>query len=104
MAIKPENQNRYPHDWDSISLEVRELAGWKCEKCGAEYRKPHPRTGNKVTLSVHHINRDPADCTRENLIALCAPCHFAEHRDDAIQAMRDKKRAAALAAGQRKLL
>jgi 5-methylcytosine-specific restriction endonuclease McrA len=25
----------YPADWESISLAVRERAGWKCELCGA---------------------------------------------------------------------
>lgn len=31
----PMKRERYPADWEAISLAVRERAGWKCETCGA---------------------------------------------------------------------
>lgn len=37
MPIKPENKGLYPKDWPIISNLVKELADWKCAKCG----KPH---------------------------------------------------------------
>jgi hypothetical protein len=30
----------------------------------------------RFTLTVAHVNHDPANCDRENLIAECAPCHL----------------------------
>jgi 5-methylcytosine-specific restriction endonuclease McrA len=35
VPIRPENRDRYPADWPSISARIRERAGGKCEKCGA---------------------------------------------------------------------
>ena len=31
----PMNRERYPENWEAISLAIRERAGWKCEICGA---------------------------------------------------------------------
>lgn len=33
----PIRKEYYPPDWDKISLQVREAAGWKCEWCGAAH-------------------------------------------------------------------
>lgn len=35
MPIRDENKARYPKNWPTISQQVRERAGQKCEKCGA---------------------------------------------------------------------
>ena len=75
MPIKPEKKMLYPENWEKISLLIRSKAGWKCELCGAEARTFNPRTGAEVVLTVHHINGDPADNRRLNLIALCQRCH-----------------------------
>lgn len=29
-------RDRYPENWDAISMRIRERAGWKCEECGVE--------------------------------------------------------------------
>lgn len=55
-----------------FSLLVRELAGWKCAKCGG-----------RATDCSHHFGRGRLS-TRfdlENCDALCRPCHswFGEH-------------------------
>jgi len=73
--IKPEKSSLYPENWDRLSLLLRERAGWKCELCQAANRFPHPITGSGVVLTVHHINGDPTDSRRINLIALCQRCH-----------------------------
>jgi hypothetical protein len=36
MPIRPENRLRYPKDWPSISQDVRQRAGNRCEECGVE--------------------------------------------------------------------
>ncbi|ATN94982.1 hypothetical protein [Leptospira phage LE3] len=77
MPIRPENKNRYPKDWDSISYKIRfDRAKGKCEWCEAENYKPHPVTGSKVILTVAHLNHTPEDCREENLVALCQRCHL----------------------------
>lgn len=32
----PMQRDRYPENWDAISMRIRERAGWKCEECGVE--------------------------------------------------------------------
>lgn len=78
----PMEKGRYPADWKQIALEVKEAAGWRCQQCGKQCRKPGEgletpgRSGHQYTLTVHHKNHRPEDCSVENLIALCAPCHL----------------------------
>lgn len=73
----PMERERYPADWKAIALGVKERAGWKCQRCGKQCRRPGEKLDSHVrTLTVHHINHVPEDCRIENLIALCAPCHL----------------------------
>lgn len=73
----PMEKERYPVNWKEIALSVKELAGWRCAACGKQCRKPGEKFDtHRRTLTVHHINHIPEDCRRENLIALCAPCHL----------------------------
>jgi len=76
----------YPPDWFDIAETIRAEANWQCEHCGAqgltpeqypEWERPDLRT---LLLEVHHKDRNPANCARDNLIALCRRCHRAEHR------------------------
>lgn len=84
----PMEKTRYPADWIEIARSVKDLAGWRCAGCGKQCRKPgEPFDTHRRTLTVHHIDHQPENCSRENLIALCAPCHLkadakfhAEHR------------------------
>jgi 5-methylcytosine-specific restriction endonuclease McrA len=76
MPIKPERRELYPDNWDRISQLIRERAGWECELCSADNGSAHWETGSKVVLTVHHINGDPTDNRKVNLIALCQRCHL----------------------------
>ena len=83
MPIKPENKARYPKDWPTVSLRIRERAGNYCEgspglypDCRAANGKPHPVTGSIVVLTVAHLNHTPEDCRDENLMAMCQLCHL----------------------------
>jgi hypothetical protein len=76
MPIKPENKSKYPKNWKQISKDIRfNRANNKCEVCGAENYKPHPTTGNKVILTVAHLDHIPENCDYSNLKAMCQKCH-----------------------------
>lgn len=73
----PMDRSRYPADWDAIARRVKDEAGWWCEGCGKQCRRPgEPFDSHRRTLTVAHLDHDPSNCRRDNLAALCAPCHL----------------------------
>ena len=73
----PMERIRYPTDWREIATAVKTEASWKCEQCGRQCRKPgEPFTTHRNTLTVAHLDHTPENCARENLRAMCAPCHL----------------------------
>lgn len=94
----PMDKNRYPADWKKIARAVKEAAGWKCQACGKQCRRPGEplhgpeRAGHVYTLTVHHKDHVPEHCDADNLIALCAPCHL---KADAKHHAESRKRHAA---------
>ena len=92
----PVDWNDYPPDWREIALAVKESAGWRCEECGRQCRRPgEPFDTHRRTLTVAHLNHDPMDCRRGNLRALCAPCHLrydAGHHAETRRARADRER------------
>ena len=73
----PMQRELYPQDWSLIAEEKKESTGWKCEFCGKQCRKPgDPFDTHKRTLTVAHMDHNPANCDPSNLKALCAPCHL----------------------------
>ena len=94
----------YPPNWKEISKRIRARAGWKCEFCGAENYRAHPRTGSRVVLTVAHLGHDPMNCSEDNLRALCQGCHLRyDARQHAANAARTRGRKR-LASGQAELL
>ena len=114
--IKPENRQKYPPNWDEISLKVRGEASQRCEICrvcnGATgYRHgliadfcSVSRTDQssilahiqrlipgfrflRIILTVHHKDGDPTNNDRSNLTALCQRCHL-----DADRRLRSDRR------------
>lgn len=72
----PMKRHLYPANWNAISKRIRfEVAGNRCQFCGAENYQPHPVTGSKVILTVAHLDNDTTNNTDENLRALCQRCH-----------------------------
>ncbi len=61
----PMEKNRYPADWKKIAFAVKQAAGWRCQQCGKQCRKPGERldapemAGHKYTLTVHHRDHQP---------------------------------------------
>ena len=92
----PMEKGRYPSDWRLIAQAVKEAAGWRCQQCGKQCRKPGERlgtpgkAGHQWTLTVHHRDHKPENCSTENLVALCAPCHL--RADAAWHAERRRKK------------
>ena len=74
MPIK--DKSLYPKNWKMISWIIRAEAGNQCELCDALNGMPHPKTGSKVVLTVHHLDFNPGNNLRYNLIALCQRCHI----------------------------
>lgn len=73
----PMERERYPNDWEAIAFRIKDTAGWKCEKCGKQCRKPgEPFDTHKRTLTVAHLDHNPENCADDNLKAMCAPCHL----------------------------
>lgn len=96
----PMQRELYPSDWEAIALAVKEAAGWRCEVCGLQCRRPsEPFDTHKRTLTVMHLNHTPEDCRHENLLAGCSGCHLrydGEHRRLRALARRRAKREALL--------
>lgn len=73
----PMDRSRYPADRDAIARRVKDEAGWWCEGCGKQCRRPgEPFGTHRRTLTVARLDHDPSNCRRDNLAALCAPCHL----------------------------
>ena len=79
----PIDYRKYHPKWSLISRLIRKhRAGNRCERCGAENHKPHPRTGSRVVLTVAHLDRDINNNRFNNLAALCQACHLDHDRED----------------------
>lgn len=126
----PMNKSLYPKNWKEIALKIKNAADWHCVGCGRPCRRPgeaiddlevrvggwpdavetvESECGNierfvlgRFTLTVAHLDHQPANCRAENLRAWCAPCHC---RYDLNAIRSGAKTAAALErAGQLSLL
>lgn len=93
----PMEREKYPRDWEKIAAEKKESVGWKCEKCGKQCRRPGEAFDtHRNTLTVAHLNHNPADIRPENLCAMCAPCHLrydAQHHAETRRRKKDADRA-----------
>lgn len=97
MPILEENRKRYPLNWKAISERIRfHRAQNQCEctgECGQDHGERcvernntlHTVTGNKVVLTVAHLDHIPENCKDDNLKAMCQRCHNRydrEHRNE----------------------
>lgn len=69
--MKRKSANPYTADWPEVARSVKDAAGWRCVRCGADH---DPESGH--TLTVHHMDIDPANNRWWNTIALCQRCHL----------------------------
>jgi 5-methylcytosine-specific restriction endonuclease McrA len=73
--MMPMNRAKYDEAWESISRAVKDAQGWQCLWCGATHGMEHPLTGSMVVLTTAHLDHDPGNNARANLVALCQRCH-----------------------------
>lgn len=59
----------YPENWNAISQNLRERAGWKCSECGKDY------SSDRSNLHVHHKDGRRGVVHAGNLEVLCMKCH-----------------------------
>lgn len=77
---------QHPKDKKAIGLQVKQDADWRCEVCDKKCRRPgEPFDTNCRTLTLAFRNHNSFDFKRENLVAMCVPCHL-DH--DAIRQRR----------------
>ena len=61
----------YPDDWEEIAHRVKMEVDYRCEECG------HPDSWEDgYALTIHHLDGDTSNNSRENLKALCQRCHL----------------------------
>lgn len=106
----PWQQERYPANWQDLTLACKEKAGWKCERCGVA--NGTQRIGKKrgtvytVRLAAAHLDHDPEN-PDPRLIALCEVCHLRYdrflHSRNARRTKHAKRYQKTLAAGQLEL-
>ena len=69
--MKRKSTGTYPENWPEIAQEVKRQANWRCVRCN----HPHePETG--YSLTVHHLDINPANCAWWNIVPLCQRCHL----------------------------
>lgn len=107
----PMDRSRYPDDWESIALDVKNAANWECQHCGRPCIQPGEEWGyfaceassmgwgddldrpGRFVLTVAHLDQDPGHNDPSNLRALCAPCHLrhdAPYREANSMAKRER--------------
>jgi hypothetical protein len=78
----------YPPEWHTgaIQARIRALAHYTCEICGRQFDPDtnqalaaRDSSGKPLVGHVHHLDHHPPNCTDDNLIFLCQPCHIRLH-------------------------
>ncbi len=71
--------DRYPHNWQALTLACKERAGWQCEVCGIMQRaeRVSKRTGAIYAVFLHaaHTKLHDTSNPQPTLQALCPTCH-----------------------------
>ena len=77
----------YPDNWSDIATTVKQAAGYRCNRCGLKclppnnsYRHLDLSLRRKLSAQVHHLDGNPAQNDRSNLVCLCSGCHLRMHR------------------------
>ena len=115
MPIRPENKKHYTakSGWPLIRAAVMAEAGNGCEwdmgdgrKCGAPHRALIKWVGEgwvtcpaswgvQIVLTIAHLNQDPTDNRRSNLMALCQRHHNRLDAKWRAKGIRDRRHAKA---------
>jgi hypothetical protein len=79
--------SNYPENWTEIAANVKQGAGYRCNRCGLKclpptnaYRHLDLSLRRKLSAQVHHVDGNPGNNDPRNLRCLCAGCHLRIHR------------------------
>jgi len=102
------NRADYHPDWKSVSRQIREQAGDRCEFCGVEngaivYRE-YKNADTKIVLTVAHLCEDKKCYDPTHLRALCQGCHLRLDMPHHVRHAADTRRAKRVASGQQLLV
>lgn len=103
--IRPEMRDRYPDNWDEVSIFIRfTRARGRCEclgecgrgthegRCPNVHGMPAYGTGSTVVLTTAHRDHTPENCDPANLAAFCQACHLNYDRDLHAQTRASRKK------------
>lgn len=97
----PMQRDAYPADWDDIALRIKHAVDWVCQRCGMQCRRPgEPFDTHRRTMSVMHLDHNPANCAPENLQPACSRCHLQYDAKHHAQNAAKTRHAKKVAAGQ----
>ena len=66
----------YPCDWKEIARDIKASAGYICQECGRQCRRPGEMyLGWEYEMHVAHYDQ-VYSAPEVFCVALCAPCHF----------------------------
>jgi hypothetical protein len=72
-----QNSDNYPVDWPAIARAVKESAGFRCQQCDKQCRRPgEMHLGWQYELTVAHLDHG-YEAAATTVAALCIRCHFA---------------------------
>ena len=71
MSVRKSVGGPYPPNWKEIATAAKDRVRWICVRCGHAH---DPKAG--YSLTVHHLDMNPANCLWWNLAALCQRCHL----------------------------
>jgi 5-methylcytosine-specific restriction endonuclease McrA len=100
----PMDRSLYPDNWDDLATAVKEAVGWRCQECGRQCRRPgEPFDTHVRTLTVAHLDHNPANSDPSNLAALCSGCHLRQDAQHHARNAAATRRRRMEEAGQRRL-
>lgn len=83
--MRPETKALYPDNWVEISKVVIEESERTCQDCGRSDRD------FDIILTTHHLDYDPSNNKRDNLVCLCQGCHLQRQAGDLRCAVRIRR-------------
>jgi hypothetical protein len=83
--MRPDTKARYPKDWDRIAYKLKVERNFTCEGCDQQGNQWHN------PLTVHHVDYNPANNTRRNLLVLCAKCHLKLQQGTVPRLLQERK-------------
>lgn len=73
MPVRKANKHHYETiEYKLMADIVKKEAKYRCKMCKSKHDKNNPQ---KI-LTTHHIDGDPENNEKTNLMALCAECHL----------------------------